>query len=212
MEVSTLTSVAFWVVSAVILGLAVLVVTQQNVYRAAIALAGTFLAVGILYFILSAEFVGVVQILVYVGAISVLLAFSVMFIQDVTTGSRPSQGRVVGGTMAALLFASLVFATYNSDWTSIDSITDETARTALTDGFVEVGEGDNVVVAAPGLVDSDSPIVRNDGVLVNSTGPLGVLLTREYVLAFEVIGLLLVAALLGGLLIMRDPENEEAEA
>jgi len=212
MEVSTLTSVAFWVVSAVILGLAVLVVTQQNVYRAAIALAGTFLAVGILYFILSAEFVGVVQILVYVGAISVLLAFSVMFIQDVTTGSRPSQGRVVGGTMAALLFASLVFATYNSDWTSIDSITDETARTALTDGFVEVGEGDNVVVAAPGLVDSDSPIVRNDGVLVNSTGPLGVLLTREYVLAFEVIGLLLVAALLGGLLLMRDPENEEAEA
>jgi len=212
MEVSTLTSVVFWVVSAVILGLAVLVVTQQNVYRAAIALAGTFLAVGILYFILSAEFVGVVQILVYVGAISVLLAFSVMFIQDVTTGSRPSQGRVVGGTMAALLFASLVFATYNSDWTSIDSITDETARTALTDGFVEVGEGDNVVVAAPGLVDSDSPIVRNDGVLVNSTGPLGVLLTREYVLAFEVIGLLLVAALLGGLLLMRDPENEEAEA
>lgn len=212
MEVSTLTSVAFWGVSAVILGLAVLVVTQQNVYRAAIALAGTFLAVGILYFILSAEFVGVVQILVYVGAISVLLAFSVMFIQDVTTGSRPSQGRVVGGTMAALLFASLVFATYNSDWTSIDSITDETARTALTDGFVEVGEGDNVVVAAPGLVDSDSPIVRNDGVLVNSTGPLGVLLTREYVLAFEVIGLLLVAALLGGLLLMRDPENEEAEA
>ena len=212
MEVSMLTSVAFWVVSAVILGLAVLVVTQQNVYRAAIALAGTFLAVGILYFILSAEFVGVVQILVYVGAISVLLAFSVMFIQDVTTGSRPSQGRVVGGTMAALLFASLVFATYNSDWTSIDSITDETARTALTDGFVEVGEGDNVVVAAPGLVDSDSPIVRNDGVLVNSTGPLGVLLTREYVLAFEVIGLLLVAALLGGLLLMRDPENEEAEA
>ncbi|MGA0274614.1 MAG: hypothetical protein ACO3L6_00990, partial [Dehalococcoidia bacterium] len=65
---------------------------------------------------------------------------------------------------------------------------------------------------APGLVDSDSPIVRNDGVLVNSTGPLGVLLTREYVLAFEVIGLLLVAALLGGLLLMRDPENEEAEA
>jgi len=212
MEVSTLTSVAFWIVSAVILGLAVLVVTQQNVYRAAIALAGTFLAVGILYFILSAEFVGVVQILVYVGAISVLLAFAVMFIQDVTTGSRPSQGRVVGGTVAALLFASLVFATYNSDWTSIDSITDETARTALTDGFVEVGEGDNVIVAAPGLVDSDSAIVRNDGVLVNSTGPLGVLLTREYVLAFEVIGLLLVAALLGGLLLMRDPENEEAEA
>lgn len=212
MEVSTLTSVAFWVVSAVILGLAVLVVTQQNVYRAAIALAGTFLAIGILYFILSAEFVGVVQILVYVGAISVLLAFAVMFIQDVTTGSRPSQGRVVGGTMAALLFAALVFATYNSDWTSIDSITDETARAALTDGFVEVGEGDNVIVAASGLVDSDSTIVENDGVLVNSTGPLGVLLTREYVLAFEVIGLLLVAALLGGLLLMRDPENEEAEA
>ena len=94
MEVSSLTTFAFWLASAMTLGLAVVVVTQKDVFRAAIALAGSFLGVGILYFILSAEFVGVVQILVYVGAISVLMAFAVMFIQDIASGSRPSQGRV----------------------------------------------------------------------------------------------------------------------
>ena len=107
MEVSTLTNVAFWGASAMTLGLALIVVTQRDVFRAAIALAGSFLGVGILYFVLSAEFVGVVQILVYVGAISVLMAFAVMFIQDVTAGSRPVQGRLVGATMGALILAAV---------------------------------------------------------------------------------------------------------
>ena len=69
MEGATLTPFVFWLASVMTLGLAVIVVTQRDVFRAAIALAGSFLGVGILYFVLNAEFVGVVQILVYVGAI-----------------------------------------------------------------------------------------------------------------------------------------------
>ena len=47
--------------------------------------------------------------------------------------------------------------------------------------------------------------VQNRGVLVDSTVAVGVRLIREYVLAFEIIGLLLVASLIGGLLLMRNP-------
>ncbi|MDA1279575.1 MAG: NADH-quinone oxidoreductase subunit J [Chloroflexi bacterium] len=215
MEVSTLTTVAFWAASAVAIGFALVVVTQRDVFRAAIALAGSFLSVGILYFILSADFVGVVQILVYVGAISVLMAFAVMFIQDVAGGSRPVQGRAVGAAVAVLILAALVFTAFNTNWSTMDEITDPFAVAALTESYVETGSGDYIEVLTQAHF-VEPPIVRNQGVFVDSTSAIGVLLVREYMLAFEIIGLLLVAALIGGLLLMRNPESatgfEEGDA
>tara|TARA_B100000676_G_C18032279_1_gene819478 strand:+ start:1097 stop:1756 length:660 start_codon:yes stop_codon:yes gene_type:complete len=207
MEVSTLTTVAFWVVSAVMLALSLIVVTQKDVFRAAIALAGTFLMVGVLYFILSAEFVGVVQILVYVGAISVLMAFAVMFIQDIASGSRPSQGRAVALIVAVLIFASLSFTAQNTKWSSMDDITNPLASAAMTKGYIELSDGEVIGIDALPMVDEGVAVYENSGVLVDSTGGLGVLLVREYILAFQIIGLLLVAALIGGLLLMRNPES-----
>jgi NADH:ubiquinone oxidoreductase subunit 6 (subunit J) len=211
MEVSTLTTIAFWVTSAVTLGLASIVVTQRDVFRAAIALAGSFLGVGILYFILSAEFVGVVQILVYVGAISVLMAFAVMFIKDIAGGSRPAQGRVIGAAVAVLIFAALAFTAYNTNWSTMDEITNPVAVAALTEGYVEVGEDADIYIAAPGFADPDELVIENDGVFVDSTSAIGVMFVREYLLAFEVIGLLMVATLIGGLLLMRDRKGDDAE-
>jgi len=205
MEVSTLTTVAFWGASAMTLGLALVVVTQRDVFRAAIALAGSFLGVGILYFVLNADFVGVVQILVYVGAISVLMAFAVMFIQDVTKGSRPVQGRLVGAAMAVFIFAAVSFTAVNTDWSTMDEITDPLAIAALTEGYVEIGTGDEITVAITAPAGTTGLVVENSGVFVDSTGALGVLLIREYMLAFEIIGLLLVASLIGALLLMRNP-------
>ena len=209
MEVSTLTTIAFWTASAMTLGLAAIVVTQRDVFRAAIALAGSFLGVGILYFILSAEFVGVVQILVYVGAISVLMAFAVMFIKDIASGSRPAQGRLIGATVAVLIFAALAFTAYNTEWSSMDEITDPVAISALSEGFVEIGTGDDIIVLTDLPLDGNTLAIENDGVFVDSTGAIGVMLVRKYMLAFELIGLLLVAALIGGLLLMRDPKSTE---
>jgi NADH-quinone oxidoreductase subunit J len=209
MEVSTLTTVAFWVASAMILSLAVIVVTQRDVFRAAMALAGSFFGVGILYFILSAEFVGVVQILIYVGAISVLMAFAVMFIKDIAGGSRPSQGRLVGAAVAVLIFASLAFTAYNTNWSSMDEISDPVARAALTEGYFEVGTGFGSRISTEAPIDGNQLVIENGGVFVDSTSALGVLLVREYMLAFEIIGLLLVATLIGGLLLMRDPPGSK---
>ena len=209
MEVSTLTTIVFWAASAMTIGLAAIVVTQRDVFRAAIALAGSFLGVGILYFVLSAEFVGVVQILVYVGAISVLMAFAVMFIQDIASGSRPAQGRLVGAVVAVLIFAALAFTAYNTEWSSMDDITDSIAIAALTEGFVEVGTGDEIEIFTDAPLGDSDVVIENDGVFVDSTGAIGVMLVRKYMLAFEIIGLLLIAALIGGLLLMRERKSTE---
>ena len=148
-----------------------------------------------------------VQILVYVGAISVLMAFAVMFIQDIASGSRPSQGRAVAVIVAVLIFASLAFTAQNTKWASMDDITNPLALEAMTEGYIELSNGEVVGIDALPVVDEGIAVYENSGVLVDSTGGLGVLLIREYILAFQIIGLLLVAALIGGLLLMRNPQS-----
>jgi NADH-quinone oxidoreductase subunit J len=70
--------VAFLVLAVIMVLAAIYVVTDKEVVHSAFYLALVFLCVGFVYFFLEAEFIGVVQILVYVGAITILFAFSIM--------------------------------------------------------------------------------------------------------------------------------------
>lgn len=70
--------VAFVCLAAIAIAAAVAVVTSRIPVHSAFYLALVFFCVGVAYFFLEAEFIGVIQILVYVGAITVLFAFSIM--------------------------------------------------------------------------------------------------------------------------------------
>lgn len=70
--------VAFVIMAAIMILAAIYVVTDKEVVHSAFYLALVFLCVGFVFFFLEAEFIGVVQILVYVGAITILFAFSIM--------------------------------------------------------------------------------------------------------------------------------------
>jgi NADH-quinone oxidoreductase subunit J len=70
--------VIFWIAAVLIGGAGLRVVTSQNVVHAALYLVATLSGVAVLYVILLAEFVAWVQILVYVGAVVVLMLFGLM--------------------------------------------------------------------------------------------------------------------------------------
>ena len=70
--------VLFWALAAVMAVSAIRVVTTRNVVHAALYLVGTLLGAAALYVLLFAEFVAWVQVLVYVGAIVVLMLFGLM--------------------------------------------------------------------------------------------------------------------------------------
>jgi len=70
--------IAFLVIAAIILLLSALVVYAKNIVHSALYLLGTFGGVAALYIMLNATFVGVAQILVYIGAVGVLILFAVM--------------------------------------------------------------------------------------------------------------------------------------
>lgn len=73
-------SLIFYILSGVILGGALLMVTSRNLVRSVVFLVLSFIGVGGLFILLEAEFVAAVQVLVYAGGIVVLFLFVIMLV------------------------------------------------------------------------------------------------------------------------------------
>jgi len=69
---------AFLVIAAIVVLLSAMVVYSKNIVHSALYLLGSFAGVAALYIFLNAPFIGVAQILVYIGAVGVLILFAVM--------------------------------------------------------------------------------------------------------------------------------------
>lgn len=200
-------TIAFFVASAVTIASAIIVVTQRDLVRAVVALAMSFIGVASIYFILNAEFIGVVQILVYVGAISILIAFAVMFIGDLASAGTLSQNRLVSAVAAVLLLAAIIFVAYNTDWTMIDEITDADAVAGLAGTYeVTTSDSDDASISS---VEAGTEKARG-GVLIDGSSHIGPALIREFILPFETLGLLLIAALIGALIVIRGRGEDDA--
>ena len=202
--------VVFWIMSAAAIIGALLVVTVKDVFRAALALAGSFLAVAGLFFLLQAEFVAVAQILVYVGAISIILAFAILLTRDMGQGNLTQNNRFLvigGGLMAALFVVVAGYVAYDANWSDRDSVlTDLDVTAALTGQYEEStnSDGDTILIEYTGVDETKAM----DGVFADSTGWLGELLVRDYVLALQALGVLLLAAIIGSIALVREPEQE----
>src|SRR5215813_7690512 len=73
-------AIAFYTLAALILGFAVLVISTRNTVHSVLFLVLNFLAVAALYVLLTAQFLAVIQVLVYAGGIVVLYLFVVMLV------------------------------------------------------------------------------------------------------------------------------------
>src|SRR6185436_13318744 len=78
----TASQVIFYILSAFILGTAILSVTTTKIFRSAIWLLFSLIGIAGLYFWLEVEFIAAVQIIVYVGGIVVLIIFSIFLTQQ----------------------------------------------------------------------------------------------------------------------------------
>jgi NADH-quinone oxidoreductase subunit J len=95
--------VMFYLISAFVLGMAVLAVTSRKIFRSAIWLLFSLVGVAALYFWMQVEFVAAVQIIVYVGGVVVLIIFSIFLTQQ--SGSempKPSLKRLLFSILAVL--------------------------------------------------------------------------------------------------------------
>lgn len=137
----TLIQIIFFLLSALIIGAGVMVVTVRNIIHAALWLIASFFGVGALYLLLEAEFLAVVQVLVYVGAISILILFAIMLTRRITgEGVRQLYQRWwIALIVSATLFAAIIVPTVvNHQWTppAPPVVTDQPTATS---GVVDFG-------------------------------------------------------------------------
>lgn len=173
----------FWAFAAATIGGALFVVTRKNLIAAVMGMVGSFLGISALYMMLYANFLAVVQMLVYAGAIMVLFVFVIMILnrpEDDPMGPRGKVGKAVGGVALLYLFIRL-----GSLLMSVKPL-DPTAA-----------------AKAPGL----TPFGHEWG----STKAVGAELFTSYVFPFEAISILLLVAVVGAIAIAR-PLRDDAPA
>lgn len=108
--------IAFWVLAIVGIAAALTVVLLRDVFRAALALVLCFLTVAGIYVTLSADFLAVVQVLIYVGGISVLIILAIMLTREVQRGSPSNKLRIPAMVVAILFLGVVGFAMLNTPW------------------------------------------------------------------------------------------------
>ena len=108
--------IIFLMIAVVTLYAALQVVTDTNLIHAALWLILTLLGVAIIFVLLNATFLAVVQVVVYIGAIAVLMVFAVMLTRKVMEDSGPQLNRNVGlaAFLGLVLFGLLTATIYLS--------------------------------------------------------------------------------------------------
>ncbi len=184
--------VVFWILSVMAIVGALGVVLVPNLFRAALLLIVVFVAVAGMFILLSAEFLAVVQILIYVGAIAILIIFAVMLTRDVQRGNLPNRMHIPAVVFAALLFSALVAVAVETEWDFLPAEQQERVE------LVQV----NAVTTLTGETLDDAGVSPGEQEEVQGSG-LADLLISDYVLPFEAVSVLLLAALIGALVLVR---------
>jgi NADH-quinone oxidoreductase subunit J len=163
--------VLFWLLSCLAVGSGILVVTTNHLVHAALWLVVTLGSLAGCYLLLTAEFVAWVQVLIYIGAVVVLLLFALMLTRAPTapesaTATRNQPAAIVAGVATTAVLGVV-----------------------LVDGF----RGARIDV---------------DGDPAGDASAVGDAIFRHWVLAFEVVSVVLLAALVGAIVLSRRGTSE----
>ncbi len=172
-----LIQIIFFLLAALILGAGVMVVAVRNIIHSALWLIGSFFGVGALYLLLEAEFLAVVQVLVYVGAVSILILFAIMLTRDV---SGQGERLLFQRWWLALLVAITLFAAVITP-----TLLAQSWNVVPPTGPIEPGQPTGIAGALE----------------------LGRGFVHEFLLHFEIAGVLLLVALIGAIVIAFEERN-----
>ena len=167
-------TVLFFVFAGLAIACALSMVYHRNPLYSAISLVGVFIALSCIYITLAAPFIAAVQVLIYAGAIMVLVVFVIMLL-NLDEEKRPKRLHYLypaGGFLGVILLAQTLFIFY-------------------------------AVKKAPKV-----PVDTAE--TVGKTLSIGQSMYTEYLLPVEIVGVLLLMAIIGGVVLARriEPENQ----
>lgn len=131
--------IVFLVTAGVIVISAALVVTVRNLIHASLWLVITLFAVAAIYVQLEADFLAVVQVILYIGAISILIIFSVMLTRRVMADTGPQRipQWPLAAVLALLVFGGLVYLLVQVPWPLAPNVDVSDTVLALGEAFVD---------------------------------------------------------------------------
>ncbi len=124
---------AFWVLAAITLVAGGGVMVSRNLLHAVLFLILTFVGVAGFFILLSADFIAMAQVIIYVGAIAVLVLFAVLLTPRAGRDNGETRWALPGVLLAVCLAAVFVFVVNDTSWQTVE---DEPAGTGVT----ELGE------------------------------------------------------------------------
>lgn len=156
-------AVAFYLFAFLTLSAFFVVISTNNLLYALTALASGMIFISSFFFILGAEFLGVVQIAVYTGAVIVMYAFGLMFL-DISQGIKEHYNGQMRICIMVLMIAFLLLALF----------------------------------AFP--IYHQNVLLEKSTIIINEPNTFGIgrVLFSKYLIAFEITGVLLLVALIGG--------------
>jgi NADH:ubiquinone oxidoreductase subunit 6 (subunit J) len=161
---------AFWALSALAVGSALMVMLTRTIVHAVIFLVLFFVALASLFVLLSADFVAVAQLLVYAGAIAVLVVFAILLTPEREMVARDTQFMGPGLFAGAVIAATVTFVAFHTNWATA-------SRGGFTTTVDAIGQG----------------------------------LLNRWALPFEISSVLLLAAMIGAIVIVRGRGVDQAE-
>jgi NADH-quinone oxidoreductase subunit J len=171
-----LATLLFWIIAVIMVGSALMVVGLRNIVHSAIALVLVFAMAAGIYVLLNAEFIAIVQILIYAGAVTILILFALMLTrisgQPITNPTNRQWWVAV--IISTLVGASIVYA--------------------ATVSPLAVSTVSNGVNQLPPNINN---VVRIGQLLYSPT-------SYSYVLPFEIASLVLLVAIVGAIVIGRE--------
>ncbi|MCH6544568.1 MAG: NADH-quinone oxidoreductase subunit J [Deltaproteobacteria bacterium] len=131
-------TIIFYLIAAITVVSAAVVVFSSNIVHSAFSLVGTFGGVAGIYVLLGADFVAAVQILIYVGGIVVIILFAVMLthrIADVQVTNR-SVGKIPALIVTGLVITLLVSTILESSWNKADQVAHDPTTAQIGELFL----------------------------------------------------------------------------
>jgi NADH:ubiquinone oxidoreductase subunit 6 (subunit J) len=176
---SVLATVAFWVIAALLVGSSLAVVLRRNIVHAALFLILVFGAASGIFILLNAEFIAIVQVLIYAGAVTILILFAIMLTRNsMSRQSNPSNRQLWPAALVCLLLcASIIVAMFAQS---------SHLPTGATTSVADSGVGNVAQIAQMLYL------------------PAG----YSYVFPFEIATLVLLAAIIGAIAIAASGEDE----
>ncbi|MGZ0172211.1 MAG: NADH-quinone oxidoreductase subunit J family protein [Planctomycetales bacterium] len=222
----------FYLFALLTCGGAVSVVICQNVVRMAFSLIISLASISALFFLLSADFVGATQLMVYVGGTIVLLIFGVMLTSSSTLmqiRTSPAEGFLAAG-IGVLFLSVFSFTVWSVEWDE-ERFTGKAVEIAETDN-VEATEGETIDrsfeaagynSSRPGdRENSKGEIIRQNGIEGNTVRPLAMAfvglrpdkdgMAPGYMLPFEIVSVHLLVVLVGAAYLARTKRRVSVES